>query len=387
MRAYIGGADFFASARDGQVDMATAVRSPGSTLKPVIYGLAFDHGLAHPETLIRDSTVRFGAYAPGNFGKTHHGVVTLREALQKSLNVPAVAVMRRLGPAMVTERLSRAGLPMAFPDDLDRPGLAVALGGLGVTLEDLSALYAALADDGVYRPLVLTPDAEAAADFASPGEPLISPAARWYLAHILSGAAPPKDWSGETARVEPRRVAFKTGTSYGYRDAWAMGWDGRFVVGVWVGRPDGTPSPGHTGLSTAAPILFQAFDALPEAPPAVAAMPPRGAILAATSDLPPSLRWFGGDAAAETIAAPDPAPMIAFPVDGTRLRLADLSAGLPLEAHGGKRPLHWYVNGAPLDTADWRRRARWTPDGPGYVDLAVVDALGRDSRISVYLAP
>ena len=383
VRAYVGSADFFSTAREGQVDMAAALRSPGSTLKPLIYGLAFDFGLAHPETLVRDAPRRFGDYRPVNFGARYMGEVSLGDALRFSLNVPAVALLDALGPVPVAAALARSGVHLAFGPRGGRPGLAMALGGVGVTLVDLVRLYAALADDGRARPLAFGPGDDAAAD---PGQaPLMRAAARWYVGRILLGAPRPRDMvSGDTpGRAES--VAFKTGTSYGYRDAWAIGYDAAFTVGVWVGRADGTPSPGRYGLGAAAPLLFQVFDRLPAAPPAAPPRPPAGALVAANAALPPGLRRLAGIPSGAAASAPEPAPDIIFPPNGAEIALADLMGPLPLAAEGGRRPLRWLVNGQPLGDPRRDRRAQWLPDGPGFAEFTVIDALGRGAHASVYL--
>ncbi len=258
--ASVGSAGLFEEARDGFVDMTRAVRSPGSTLKPLIYGLAFEQGLAHPESLIEDRPTGFGAYAPQNFDGRNRGTVTMREALTQSLNIPAVKVLNAVGPAQLVARLKRAGVDATLPDE-SAPGLAIGLGGVGVTLRDLVSLYAAIARGGTAVALRDGVDETPAAS----GAPVLSPVAAWYVDDILAGVPPPVNGSAG-------RVAYKTGTSYGYRDAWAIGFDGAYVVGVWVGRPDGTPVPGLSGIESAAPILFEAFDRIgPEARAAQAA--------------------------------------------------------------------------------------------------------------------
>ena len=153
MLAYLGSSDFKDGSRDGQVDVVEALRSPGSTLKPALYAMAFDRGLAHPATLVDDVPTQFGDYAPANFMSQHFGRVTLAEALRLSLNVPAVAVLDRLGPVAFAERLRRDGIRLRFGALDETPGLALALGGVGTTLEDLVRLYAALASDGRLLPL------------------------------------------------------------------------------------------------------------------------------------------------------------------------------------------------------------------------------------------
>ena len=247
--ASVGSAGLFEEERDGHVDMTRAIRSPGSTLKPLIYGLAFEQGLAVPETLIEDRPTGFHGYTPSNFDGFHRGTVTVREALQQSLNVPAIVALNAVGPARLVARLKRAAVNAELPDQ-SAPGLAIGLGGVGVTLRDLVSLYAAIARGGT---AVALTDGVGEPPDALSGAPVLSPTAAWYVSDILEGVPPPLNGS-------PGRVAYKTGTSYGYRDAWAIGFDGAHVVGVWVGRPDGTPVPGLSGFVSAAPVLFEAFD-------------------------------------------------------------------------------------------------------------------------------
>jgi len=389
VRAYVGNADFHSEARSGHVDLVRALRSPGSTLKPAIYGLAFDAGLAHPDTYVRDAPAAFGSYRPRNFGGDYFGDVTLREALQLSLNVPAVHLMDRIGPAAFVSRLRGAGIGLALPDET-APGLAVGLGGVGISLHDLVSLYAALADDGRVRPLLVTPapdparDPVAAAPEASP--PLFGAPARWHVATALAGASRPH------ARVDSaysaRGIAFKTGTSYGFRDAWAVGYDRDHVVGVWLGRADGTPVPAITGIAAAAPLLFQVFDLLPPAAP-LAGRPPPGTLVADNAALPPALRRLGGAGAGASTALRfgDDPPRITFPPDAAELELRDLAGGLPLQARGGARPLQWLVDGRPLPGTGLSRQAMLDAAGPGFLEIAVVDAHGRRDGISVRLRP
>jgi penicillin-binding protein 1C len=360
VRAYVGGADFLSSPRQGQVDMVAAARSPGSTLKPLVYGLAFELGLAHPETLVLDAPVRFGSYRPRNFDGDFHGELTLRAALQLSLNIPAVKLLHRIGPAVFVERLAGQGVALDFAGH-DWPGLAIALGGAGLSLEELVRLYAGLADDGQARPLryLATPEP------SNESMPLLGKTARAQVADILLGAPRPPGALGRGG------IAFKTGTSYGFRDAWAAGFDGRYAVGVWVGRPDGTPLPESSGFRTAAPLLFQVFDLLPGAP--LAPLPPDAAppALAALTPRPPGLA--------------EAAPEIAFPQDGAELRLTDLPEVLPLEATGGRRPLAWLVDGRPVPVDSLGRRGHWQPGGAGFSEIVVVDAAGRRDAVRVRL--
>jgi penicillin-binding protein 1C len=371
--ARVGSADYFDERRAGQIDMTQASRSPGSALKPFVYGLAFEDGVVHPETLIDDRPVRYGSYAPENFDLTYQGTVTARRALQLSLNVPAVLLLDAVHASRFTARIAEAGAPLALPKG-EVPGLAVALGGVGVKLTDLTMLYAGLARLGTVLPLTERQD-----DVASAPAPrrLIEPAAAWYVGNVLIGTPPPENAVGG-------RIAYKTGTSYGYRDAWSLGFDGRRTVGVWVGRADGAPVSGLIGRVAAAPILFDAFARMKE-PVAPLPRAPAGVLLAANAKLPPPLRHLRPGALPTAGAAP---PLrIMFPPDGARLELAGASGKpdpLPLKISGGVGPLTVLVNGAPLAGAAGRTLF-WEADGPGFVRLTVMDARGAADSVMVRL--
>src|SRR5262249_18277298 len=285
--AKVASADYFDERRAGHVDMTQALRSPGSTLKPFIYGIGFEDGFIHPETLIDDRPARYGSYAPENFDLKFQGTITVRRALQLSLNVPAVAVLDKIGSSRLTARLAQAGAPLVLPGG-EVPGLAMGLGGVGIRLSDLVALYAGLARGG--STLALT---DRHSDVPAPPRRLLDPVAAWYVANILLGAPPPENAVGG-------RIAFKTGTSYGYRDAWAVGFDRTGTIGVWAGRPGGAPTPGLIGRSAAAPILFEAFARSGKLP---APLPhaPKNAIFASTAKLPIPLQRFRSDGVATAV--------------------------------------------------------------------------------------
>jgi penicillin-binding protein 1C len=373
--ARVASADYFDTRRAGQVDMTAAVRSPGSTLKPFIYGLGFEDGLIHPDTLIEDRPIRFGNYAPENFDLTFQGTVTVRRALQLSLNVPAVAVLDRVGANRFAARLEQAGGSFALPEG-EVPGLAIGLGGVGVKLTDLVALYAGLARLGTTVPLI---ERIASVGDAPTTRRLLDPVAAWYVGSILLGTPPPENAAGG-------RIAFKTGTSYGYRDAWAVGFDGRYTIGVWVGRPDGAPVPGLLGRVAAAPILFDAFARTGKLP---AALPraPNGALIAATAKLPPPLQRFRPGALAGDDAGPH--LRIMFPPNGARLELASDASGRPdpiaLKVTGGAGPLTVMVNGQPVPASRGRRALFFEPEGPGFVRLTVMDGRGAIDSVVVRL--
>jgi penicillin-binding protein 1C len=374
--ASVGSAGYLDAAREGYVDMTIAPRSPGSTLKPLIYGLAFESGIAHPESLIEDRPTAFAGYAPANFDRSFQGTVTVRRALALSLNVPAVQLLDSVGPARLVARLRRAGARPSLADT-SPPGLAIGLGGVGTTLTDLVRLYGAIARGGRPMPLVETLDPPQPPQ-AGPQARVLDERSAWYLASILREVPAP-------ANAAPAGLAFKTGTSYGYRDAWALGWDGRHVVGVWVGRPDGAPVPGLVGIDAAAPILVDAFARLGPLAPLPAAPP--GALLARGSELPPTLRKArvrGADPL--RAAALSAAPEIAFPPDGARLEVGlAQGGGLALKVRNGVPPFTWLADGAPIAQEPFARTARWTPPGPGFTVLSVVDGRGRGSRVRVYL--
>ena len=378
--ASVGSADYFDRGRNGPIDMTLAVRSPGSALKPFIYGLAFEDLVCHPETIVLDRPTHFGGYAPRNFDHAYRGEVKVAEALQLSLNIPAVAVLDLVGPRRFAGRLAQAGVSLRLPAPDAVPSLPIALGGVGVTLRDLVTLYAALADGGRALPLrdrVDTPAGQAVK--------LVSESAAWQVASILRDTPPPPHLLPGEATAAGRQIAYKTGTSYGFRDAWAIGFDHDYTIGVWVGRPDGSFSPGRMGRDAAAPLLFAAFGMLP--PPGPDALrrapPPPGTLIATQTELPPGLQRLRSrrtdPTAIETVMAGG--PRLASPVDGATIELRRAADGrLPtvaLRAEGGTMPLVFLVNGRPIATAAFRRQAEWQPDGLGDASVTVLDAKGR----------
>jgi len=369
--ARIGSPDYFDDRRAGQVDMTRAVRSPGSTLKPFIYGLAFEDGFVHPESLIDDRPIRFGSYAPENFDMTFQGTVPVRKALQLSLNVPAIALLDRVGASRLSSRL-KPGANLVLPKD-EAPGLAMGLGGVGVTLQDLVQLYSGLARLGTTRPL-----REIAKDEPRDFLRLMDQVAAWQVGNVLIGTPPPENGVHN-------RIAFKTGTSYGYRDAWSVGFDGRLTIGVWVGRPDGAPVPGLVGRTAAAPILFDAFARTGKLPAALP-KPPKGALVASNAKLPLPLRRFRP--VGELVrTGGEQAPHIQFPLNGSRIDVdrsgsAQFSA-MPVKVAGGVLPMTMLVNGVSVGEIDGRRQRLVDPPGPGFARLTVIDATGAADTVVI----
>ncbi|WP_300263819.1 penicillin-binding protein 1C, partial [Bradyrhizobium sp.] len=372
--AHVGSADYFDEARAGQVDMTRAVRSPGSTLKPFIYGLAFEDGFVHPESLIEDRPIRFGSYAPENFDMTFQGTVPVKRALQLSLNVPAIALLDRVGSSRLASRLRQAGVNLVLPKD-EAPGLAMGLGGVGITLQDLAQLYAGIARLGTARPLR---ELLLAADDSREPRRLLDQVAAWQVGNVLLGTPPPENGVGN-------RIAFKTGTSYGYRDAWSVGFDGRITIGVWVGRPDGTPVPGLIGRTAAAPILFDAFARTGKLPAALP-KPPKGTLVAGNAKLPLPLRRFRP--VGELVrTGGERAPHIQFPLNGSRIDVdrsggAD-AAAMPVKVAGGVLPMTILVNGTARGAVDGRRQRLIEPPGPGFARLTVIDATGAADTVVI----
>lgn len=341
LAAYAG--DWRDPSRAGALDLTRAVRSPGSALKPFIYALAFADGIAAPDTRLADLPRHFGAYAPENFDRGFTGSVTAAEALRRSLNLPAVALLNEVGPLRFRATVSAAGATLHLPNGANA-ALPLALGGVGITLRDAVALYAALADGGSGAGLRLRPtDPRARMPFLPRRDAAI-------VADVLTHPFP---------NDGPVGVAWKTGTSWGGRDAWALGFDARHVVGVWFGRPDGTPMPEATGASLALPMLAHVFDLLPKAPRAVAPTP-------ATPSRSASV-------VADTLHMLFPPPGAVLSADGA----------VTIRAMGGRRPLSFLVDGAPLAAEPARREATWRPLSPGFYRLTVQDVDGVAVHASV----
>ncbi|MGG7600261.1 peptidoglycan glycosyltransferase PbpC [Pseudomonas sp. WC1] len=254
VRAYLGSIDLNDERRFGHVDMVHALRSPGSTLKPFLYAMAMDDGLIHSESLLQDVPRRYGDYRPGNFSMGFSGPVSASSALALSLNLPAVQLLEAYGPKRFAAQMRMGGMPLVLPP-LAEPNLSLILGGAGSRLEDLVGGYAALARGGLSAQVRLQPQ-----------DPLVerrllSSGSAWITRRILSGLARP-DRDPHAELVQRPQLAWKTGTSYGFRDAWSVGVGPRYLIGVWIGRPDGTPVPGQFGLASAAPLMLQVHDLL-----------------------------------------------------------------------------------------------------------------------------
>ena len=345
----------------GWVDMTRALRSPGSALKPFIYAMAMDDGLIAADTQLADSATRFADYQPENFDRVFHDKVTVREALTHSLNVPAVATLERLGPETFAGRIEAAGAHLARPkSELKAAGLALALGGEGITLRDLVMLYAALGDGGLAKPLAWT-EADARLREKAGGTRMVRPEAARQVLDILREAPAPRGRAPSALTLGGPAMAFKTGTSYGFRDAVAAGVVGGYAMIVWTGRADGGARGGLTGRDAALPLLFDVADVV-------------GAPAAAPRPIAPK----AAPQALQTLRAAAEGPRLIFPPDGAAVQVEALgprSRGLVLAAGG--EDLTWYVAGTPLVAEPVSGRVVWRPSAPGFYKLSVVDGQGR----------
>jgi penicillin-binding protein 1C len=262
VETYVGSADFQDAATLGQVDGVRAVRSPGSTLKPLLYALALDRGLVTPKLKVPDVPSNFQGFRPENFDRHYSGEVTVERALTYSLNIPAVRVLAEVGVPVFTDKLRQAGFRSVARSG-PRLGLSTVLGGCGATLEELTNLYASLADGGQYRAVHFTSLAtEASCKAAAKSNQLTSPASAFLITDILAQPNRPDLPSAYLGSRHLPKIAWKTGTSYGRRDAWSLGYNRDYTIGVWLGNFSGQGSPALTGADIASPLLFELFNSL-----------------------------------------------------------------------------------------------------------------------------
>lgn len=350
VRALVG-----TGARDhagGWIDMTDRVRSPGSTLKPFIYAMARDDGALSLDSDVRDAPTRFGSYRPENFTRRYHGTVTIREALQHSLNVPAVTALNEVGANRFRAALLAAG-PKARGrvGDTTGEGLALALGGTGLSARDLAVLYTALGHGGEAGPLRFKADAPQGDTYR-----LLTKDTADAVLDAMRGAPVPKGFANMSGAG---RIAYKTGTSYGFRDSWAAGLAGDYAVIVWTGRPDGAPRPGATGRGSSAPLLFD--------------------IAAPFADV--RRDGFSQDApsALKTVASQtDNGPIILFPSSGTEVLHSDRGLSISVDS---ELPVQLFVSGLPIPRSGGL--AVWTPDAPGFYRVSAVDTKGRSTNADI----
>ena len=358
----------------GWIDLTDRPRSPGSTLKPFIYGLAFDDGVASPDTRIEDTPKRFSTYRPDNFDRTFRGDVTVAQALQHSLNIPAVSALDSVGAQRFAAALAFAGADLTMPLSADDDaGLAIALGGAGLTVRELALLYAALGDGGRALPLNwLVSETQAAKDKKAPGSQVMSAQSARQIMDILAASPAPAGRMPAQLTQEAPVIAAKTGTSYGFRDAWAAGVGNGHAVVVWIGRADSAPRPGVTGREAALPVLFEVYDMISRI------MPKRGSGPTLREEQPGDHMPPSALARFERENAP---PHILFPPDGAEVWKDEEHTSFVLSAQGRGR-LVWYVDGRPLGR-NVAGDAVWRPGQEGFYTLSVVDEAGRAAKSQV----
>ena len=373
VRAAVGSAD--RARPGGWLDLTAQARSPGSTLKPFIYAMAFDDGSAAPNTKIADLPKRFASYQPENFDRLFRGDVRVAEALQHSLNIPAVLALDRVGPERFAATLALAGAPPRITGGAKRePGLALALGGAGMTVRELATLYAALGDGGRAKPLVWQETAIATARDRA-GFRLMSADSAEKIQRILKETPTPEGRMPGRLTADAPQIAFKTGTSYGFRDAWAAGVSGDYAIIVWVGRADGAPRPGATGRKAALPILFEVADRaarhLGEAGSSQTRL-----MTQRTPEVRGALTQFSEiGSPPEILFPPKDAELWAGQVNGVRAR--------PFVFAGrGDGQLRWFVDGDPV-SLDGGGLPAWMPEEPGFYRISTIDTAGRASNVNV----
>lgn len=358
----------------GWIDLTDRPRSPGSTLKPFIYGLAFDDGVAAPDTRIADTPKRFASYRPDNFDRSFRGDVTVAQALQHSLNIPAVSALDAVGAQRFAAALAFAGADLSMPLSADEDaGLAIALGGAGLTVREVALLYAALGDRGHALPLNwLEADVEAAKTSKEPSTQIMSAQSAKQIIDILAASPAPSGRMPAQLTQEAPVIAAKTGTSYGFRDAWAAGVGNGHAVVVWIGRADSAPRPGVTGRDAALPVLFEVYDTVSRIMPKRSMGPIFHEDLPGQHLPPDTLARFERDNAP---------PHIMFPPDGAEVWKDTEHVSYVLSAEGHGR-LVWYVDGRPLGR-NVAGDAVWRPGQAGFYELHVVDEAGRTAKSRV----
>ncbi|MEL6371888.1 MAG: penicillin-binding protein 1C [Pseudomonadota bacterium] len=354
----------------GWMDLSEAVRSPGSTLKPFIYGLAIEEGIAQEDTLIADRPTSFGGYRPGNFSGAYKGELRLREALQHSLNVPAVGLLNDLGADRFAGMLDAAGIDLHNRERrASSASLAIALGGTGVSLRDVAALYLGLARGGHVVPLAFEKDNQKPQSSGVEGFRLMDKGVAERVTDVLQGTPSLEGRVPARLTKSAPLIAYKTGTSFDYRDAWSAGYTDDYVVAVWVGRPDGTSmgdinNAPATGRSVAAPLMFRAFDLI-------------------YSDHGIGPRRVGLDkvatrSATKTTRRKDRLSFV-FPEPGSELVIFNEgleSHPVRLSSQGGVGEHTWYRDGFLLPQDPISGLTFWQPKEPGVYRLTVQDASG-----------
>jgi len=364
IEAYLGSHDRFSSRVSGFIDMINSVRSPGSTLKPFIYALGFEKHIIHPYSIILDKEIRFGDYMPHNFSNRYSGEVTVAYALQHSLNIPAVKVLERIGVGDFVDSIEETSGDLLIPKN--SATLPVALGGLGISLWQLSQLYVTLANYGRAYPLHYLADINSSKIFR-----LCSNKSAKMTTAILREVEPPDGFINRNSQI-----AYKTGTSYGYRDSWSIAYSKDYTIAVWVGKPNNATQSKLTGRSTAAPLAFEAFSILNNIKP-IGSWQWRSNFI---SHMPPkALTYFNKR---EYIEDRNRLKFI-YPRKSSRYRSASCDKILvDIKIDRGKRPYYWYIDDIPIDI---NRSSTTLPFDYGSHTITIIDSNGQQITRDIWV--
>jgi len=360
VRAYLGSYDMFSKKVPGFIDMVRVTRSPGSALKPFIYALGFKKHIIHPQTIILDNEVVFGNYHPHNYTKRFHGEVTVAKALQNSLNIPAVKVLYRVGAGDFIDKLKDVVGEIAIPKGVAT--LPVALGGLGVSLWQMDQLYSLLANGGQGKEIVvLKGEKQEALNLTDKKSAKLTTA-------ILRDIPPPKGYKHNG------KIAFKTGTSYGYRDFWAMGYSKNYTLGVWVGRPNNQPLIKASAREVAVPILFEAFSIVD----AIYGIGDWSSGVDIYKNSPPKvLKYF------DKKMQDSKKFKFLYPKDGAKYQSAgcyDVTVKVAVE--NGKAPYYWYIDAKPIELTEKKAQIKFSEGGH---KIVVLDSSGESIKTNLWV--
>ena len=364
IKAYLGSHHMFSTKVPGFIDMTQVYRSPGSTLKPFIYALGFEKHLIHPNTLIYDRQTLFGDYMPHNFSKTFSGEVTIAEALQRSLNIPAVKVLQKIGVQQFIRTITSLSGTLSIPKT--KATLPVALGGLGISIWQNTQLYVALANGGRAKKLHVL---QAKTDQLNIKTLFTARASKMTTA-ILRSIPPPRGYKNHA-----QGIAYKTGTSYGYRDFWTIAYTSEYTVAIWVGKPNNAVQLKHTARTVAAPLAFEVIDTLH----AFSSLKPwswEATYLGNT--VPKGLAHFD-----KVLQKEYHAFHFIYPKKNAKYRSAGChKASIELLIEGGEAPYYWYIDGTPKEIPTNKSTLKLDS---GAHTLTAIDSKGETIRRDIWV--
>lgn len=361
VKVYIGSNDIFSHDFPGFIDMVKKVRSPGSALKPFIYALAFDKHIIAPKTIILDTKSAFNNYKPHNYSRKYRGEVTIAEALQNSLNIPAVKILNRLGAKEFTDKLKAVAVKLYIPKN--RPTLPVALGGLGISLWHLTQSYTVLANGGSGKSIAVLPDTKQKKLY------FCTPKSAAMVTEILKEIPRPKEFFDFK-----KAIAYKTGTSYGYRDFWSVGYSKNYTVAVWIGRPDNKPVVKLAAREIATPLMFEAFELL-NSLKKVKSLDNKSSLI--HTPPPKILKYFDKPRFREDSL------QFEYPKDGTRFQSGGCyKATVKFKIKNGAKPLFWYIDNTPSQNSAEELKYKFSS---GAHTVTVIDSNGKRTSVTIWV--